>query len=504
MMSAIRKFTRITLSMIVLFLSFISVIETQRSGISGTGEILNGVPIYKINDNLLWHLASALIIILGMNILKILLDKGKRADIFVSKYLKLFQIFIAILSGIISLFILAGGIRTPVNDQIQVYGAAQLFNEGNYLNLSKGGYVNMYPQQLGYILYMQVILMIAGSLGFQAVQITNCIFIIGVVYAGCCLLNDLTEQAIPRILGSCFFLFLLPLQLMCSWVYGDIPFYFFMFLCLHNYILLHRTEKRRYFVAVIITASLCLLFRKHTLILLIAVAAVSVLLVIEKRKYIYLLTGVLSLVIPFGITSCIETYYAAVSGYEVDGGIPSIAWITMGTIEDGSKPGWFNNYSVPIYYATNCSRKLTSEIALERLETQLAYFAENPVYALSFYKRKLCTQWNDPYFNTEYMISVDAEQSPKGLSLILQENEESILFLLSCQQSIIYIGMLAYLIIASKKDEITDMLLHILILGGFAFSILWEANSRYVFSWYLIMLPMAAAGWYRLFCKLRG
>ncbi len=124
------------------------------------------------------------------------------------------------------------------------------------------------------------------------------------------------------------------------------------------------------------------------------------------------------------------------------------------------------------------------------------------VYALSFYKRKICTQWNDPYFNTEYMISVDADQPPKGLSWILQENEENILFLLSYQQSIIYIGMLAYLITASKKDELTDMLLHILILGGFAFSILWEANSRYVFSWYLIMLPMAAAGWYRLFCKL--
>lgn len=347
MMSVIRKSIRITLSIIVLFLSVISVVETQRGGIPGTGEILNGAPIYKINDNLLWHAASVLMIILSMNILKIFLDKSKRAGMFVSKYMKPFQIFIAILSGIISLLILAGGTRTPVDDQIQVYGAAQLFNEGNYFNLSKGGYVNMYPQQLGYILYMQLILMFAGSLGFQAIQIVNCIFITGVVYAGCCLLNDLTEEAIPRILGSFFFLSLLPLQFMCSWVYGDIPFYFFMFLCLHNSILLYRMEKKRYLVAVIITASLCLIFRKHALILLIAVALVSVVLTIEKRKLIYLLTGILSLVIPLGITSCIETYYSAVSGYEVDGGIPSIAWITMGTIENGSKPGWFNNYLNP-------------------------------------------------------------------------------------------------------------------------------------------------------------
>ncbi len=82
----------------------------------------------------------------------------------------------------------------------------------------------------------------------------------------------------------------------------------------------------------------------------------------------------LSLAIPLGITSCIETYYSAVSGYEVDGGIPSIAWITMGTIEDGSKPGWFNNYSVPLYYATNgCGRLVQAVLQIAGFITENRY-----------------------------------------------------------------------------------------------------------------------------------
>lgn len=485
------------LIIIFFFLSFISLMETQRYGKEEFGEITNGAPIYKITDNIFVHFIAIIFLLAILFLLKRFFDKKSAVAIFICNNIKLIQKVIAVLAGVLSFLIFLGGTRTPNADQIQVYSAAMLFNEGNYVNLTKGGYVNMYPQQLGYILYMQIILKLVGSFGFQAIQIINCFLIMGTVYCACLLLNDLTNQPTPRIMGSLLLLFLLPLQLLNSWVYGDIPSFFFMFLFLHNFILASRNGRKINIIATIVSATCCLIFRKHALILLVAVLLVSFVSFLEKRYKRYLLIGLLTCIIPICTVSLIEKYYSEVSGYEVDGGIPSIAWITMGTIEGESKPGWFNNFCVPLYYSTDCNQSLTTQLSVERLEQQLAYFKEHPIYALSFYKRKICTQWNDPFFNTNSLIRVD-DNTPSGLSSLLLKQENTTRMLLSLLQSIIYLGVLAYLVLVSYKGDFGETLPEMTILGGFLFSILWEANSRYVFPYYIIMFPLAAIGWYQL------
>lgn len=495
-----RCFLKGLLLIIMLFLSLISLFETQRSGKSALSEILNGAPVYKEYDNILLHVIAIALLVTFMYLLRYLYRKKNRVYKLLTTHIKWFQVGIACISSIISFMVFMGGMRTPVDDQIQVYSAAQLFNDGNFINLTKGGYVNMYPQQLGYILYMQIILRIASGLEFQAIQVLNCFFIAGTVYFACCFLNDLTEEFVPRVVGSLFFLFLLPLYLLVSWVYGDIPFYCFLFLFLHNFATACKTGNKVNSVLAIISAVFCLLFRKHALILLIAALMVSVFSFIEKREKQYLLIGILSFVLPCVAVLCVEKGYTIVSGYEIDGGIPSAAWITMGTIEDESKPGWFNNYSVPLYYSTGCNRELTSEFAMERLKTRFVYFVDNPGYTLSFYKRKICTQWNAPYFNTEYLLTTDEGYTPKGITLFLQEEEDAVRCFLSNFQSIIYLGMLSYVLLVSYKDDFIKTLPEMFILGGFFFSILWEANARYVFPYFLVMLPLAAVGWQYLLC----
>jgi hypothetical protein len=61
-------------------------------------------------------------------------------------------------------------------------------------------------------------------------------------------------------------------------------------------------------------------------------------------------------------------------------------------------------------------------------------------------------------------------------------------------QSFIYFCMLLYVLRGLKrKDRIETCMIPLSILGGALFSLLWEAKSRYMFPWYVMMLPCAAA-----------
>ena len=480
---------------ILLFLSAISIIETQRRGREAFSEIMNGAPIYKENDNVLIHIMAIILLIMLFLGIKSIVRKNAHISDFLSKYHKLIQVGIAVLTGVVSFLIFLGGTRTPIADQIQVYSAALYFNEDNYINLSKGGYVMMYPQQLGYILYMQLVLKLSGGqFGFQILQVINIFFIMGIVYFASCFIDDLTDDVVTRLLGSLLFLGLLPLQLLGTWVYGDIPFYFFLFLFLHYFSILDK-KKIKYAIISILAAIFCLIFRQHALIFLLAILLVSVVSYFECRNKWILFVGILSFILPLFVTAGIERMYSLKSGYEIEGGIPSVAWITMGTIEGDSKPGWFNNYCVPLFYANDCDRELTQEKALEQLKVQLSGFVKNPIGAVSFYKRKICTQWNAPYFNTEQLIEVDEGESIKGLSEFIAEHEENILVYLSILQSIVYLGTVLYFLKKSYKGKFAETLPEMFILGGFLFSIIWEANARYVFTYFLVMLPLAVVGW---------
>ena len=45
-----------------------------------------------------------------------------------------------------------------------------------------------------------------------------------------------------------------------------------------------------------------------------------------------------------------------------------------------------------------------------------------------------------------------------------------------------------------KREPLENEILLIVILGGILFHMLWEAKSRYVLPYFVMMLPMAAAG----------
>ena len=63
-------------------------------------------------------------------------------------------------------------------------------------------------------------------------------------------------------------------------------------------------------------------------------------------------------------------------------------------------------------------------------------------------------------------------------------------------QLIIYLGFLLYIVFSLlKKVPFINYLPLIYVIGGVLFSLLWEASSRYVFPYFVFMIPCAAYGW---------
>lgn len=118
--------------------------------------------------------------------------------------------------------------RIPVGDQAFIYGGASYFMEGMYSFLGKGGYCDMWPQQLGLIALIELLFRFVGPYNYFAFQqicvgMTVGIGIMGYLLVRC--LSDKTSVAVAYclLMAAC-----LPMIFYTGWVYGDIPSTFFM------------------------------------------------------------------------------------------------------------------------------------------------------------------------------------------------------------------------------------------------------------------------------------
>lgn len=490
---------------VLMFFSLLSFLTTQRMGVGARGEIENGCPIYWEWDNIFWHLVGiGLVILLIKGCCMWEEKKGGGAAEFRKREKRIFRVFAAILATTIALLIFAGGVRSPIDDQLQVYGAAMLFAKGIYANLIPGGYIEMYPQQLGYTMYLQLLFKILGRENFRDAQIINC-FIIGAIHYN---ISGLSEQMtdnrkILRLTEVLSILFL-PLFLLCCWVYGDLPFFLLELLAARC--LLHMSKEssingklRKYLLPceMVFFLSVALVLRKNAWIFILAVFVGLCFYAAGTKKKIFAVVAILSICIPAWVGGAVKTYYEQASGYEING-VPSMMWIAMGMTEGHSKPGWFFNYMVPIYYETECDQKKSEEAAVEQIKSRLAYFKENPLYAVSFYKRKIATQWNAPFWGTEKLLEADEGSPLTGISLYAFEAKENVRIFLSVWQNILYIGALLYCIYIGERKTVLENIGIIYFLGGFLFSILWEGNSRYVLPYVLVLIPYSAMGWVKV------
>ena len=69
---------------------------------------------------------------------------------------------------------------------------------------------------------------------------------------------------------------------------------------------------------------------------------------------------------------------------------------------------------------------------------------------------------------------------------------------------LIFLSTAAFCLLRRKKWDFAQAYFILNIFGGFLFHMIWEAQSRYVLGYFILMLPLAACGVSELFLRLSG
>ena len=313
----------------------------------------------------------------------------------------------------------------------------------------------------------------------------------------------------------------------------------------------------------ILFLTLSVMLRKNSLIPVIAVLLVLLFEALRPGRNGKMRLGLLIMAVCLAVTSVsvlplTQKIYEKKAGNTLSSGVTAMSYLAMGMQEASRGCGWYNGFNIDTYDTAGMDTAIANEISRLAIDERLTYFREHPGYTADFYLHKHLSQWADgTYASRQATLATYG-----GRSAFFKEVYEGSLsggYIEWCNawQNVLYLGVLVFCIDSLKKrrkskvvghmadqtaghtvgctadqtaghtagrtaDQMADQLgadrhdadrhgvdqLYvyvglIAVLGGFLFHTFWEANSRYIFSYSLLLMPYFGAGVYTGICRIR-
>ena len=202
--------------------------------------------------------------------------------------------------------------------------------------------------------------------------------------------------------------------------------------------------------------------------------------------------------------SIIYNYYEATSQKEIAPGVPKITWIAMGMQEGDREAGWWNRFNYDIMPEEDFDAERITEISKDSIKQRLTVFRNNPRYAFDFYERKYENQFIEPSFQsllvTAPQRNFDNETTLEKVKdffikqIYFNETHHVLMFIMKVFQVFVYSFSFVFAINIFRKKEEVLTIIPVAFVGGTLFHMIWEAKSRYVFPYFVFLIPIAAYG----------
>ena len=279
----------------------------------------------------------------------------------------------------------------------------------------------------------------------------------------------------------------------------------------------------------ILFLTLSVMLRKNSLIPVIAVLLVLLFEALRPGQNGKMRLGLLIMAVCLAVTSVsvlplTQKIYEKKAGNTLSSGVTAMSYLAMGMQEASRGCGWYNGFNIDTYDTAGMDTAIANEISRLAIDERLTYFREHPGYTADFYLHKHLSQWADgTYASRQATLATYG-----GRSAFFKEVYEGSLsggYIEWCNawQNVLYLGVLVFCIDSLKKRRKSKVVGHmadqtagqhgadrlyiyvglIAVLGGFLFHIFWEANSRYIFSYSLLLMPYCGAGVYTGICRIR-
>ncbi len=393
-------------------------------------------------------------------------------------------------------------VRAPiVGDQVHVNSMGQLFyrgydeeiiNSDTYAGIPLGEYIQAYNQQIPQAFLYSLFFRLIHIDEFGTPRALNVIAIIIILVAIYKIGNMISKNhKINKVRLMVLFLTFLSLPMLSTFVYGDIPSLAFALLSVYYMMKFVDYNKLKYFTLATIFSMIAYMFRMNSLIFVIATVIYLLFNLFTKitsktvkENIINALLIVIFIVVSIVPAQIVNDYY--INKYNLDKSkeYPNISYILMGMSESWRGNGWYNeDIGEPALKNPESSK----EEYAEKIKDRLTYFSQNMGYTFRFYTMKLASMWSENTYSA-VRLNLLHESEDDYLNVI----KEPLTFYQKALLILMCVCLIIVLIQNRKNLSVNVIYLLLIFMGGFAFHIIWEAKSRYIIPYIVVLIPIAS------------
>ncbi len=419
----------------------------------------------------------------------------------------------AALGGVLILF----SKTVPAADAMSVYAIAESLAAGDTSVIHPtDSYLSYYPQQIGLTAFFELLIRLWNLL---PLDLPAYHMIKGIYVLLACAVILLQYRTVHLLFqnerADCIYLLLaganMPLIMYTSFVYGEIPSFAALsggIYLLLKFLLQGKPDPKRLICGAgsLFFLTLSVFLRKNSLVLIIAILLVVLFQWLKEKRHSLLLFALLCAFCSLTVLPATQKLYERRADSTLKSGVPAMSYFAMGMQESSRGKGWYNGFNFNTYQETGMDTKKTAAVSKAAIEERLSYFKEHPGYAADFYLHKYLEQWADgTYACRQATLATFGGRQPFFDSLYAGSGSRYFIGYCNGYQNVIYLGCFLFFLIplipgagsdGSRKTnrEFPVYLGLIGAFGGFLFHMIWEANSRYIFLYGLLLLPYAAQG----------
>ena len=412
---------------------------------------------------------------------------------------RLFRVFSAgyLAAGVYLIFSITPVIRA---DPSWTFNAAMQFLYRRFEEFSEGGYLYTYPQQVGLMLYeLPFCFFFDNARPLFFANLAEILVINWHTWQISRMLFQDNHRVNLLTIGLSFLF--LPQFFFLAFAYNTIPG---LTLFVMGWYWLLRWEQRpeKWGFSVLGAALLgaAVLLRSNYLIGVAAISLWELTMFFKTGQKGRLAVILAAIAFSVGFSSLSKILVSSITGATLDGGIPSVLWIAMGTDPENvySGPGWYNDYCLDTYFSVDCNGAIASQLGREKILENLTYFLNNPYDALEFFKNKFASTWCEPTFQSiwcgpltqlgqeVYTFCTTSLYDMGAVYSAVYRLCKGVLMVLS-------VSAAGFCLVRRKDFPVYGMPL-IFLTGGVLFHLMWETKSQYVYPYIFMLIPLSAAG----------
>ena len=389
----------------------------------------------------------------------------------------------------------------PKGDQLNTTAGAMYFLQGNYTMFDPLGYIGICPHQKGLLFLYEICFRLFGEMNYTPIRIITVFMNAITIYLGYRLIKELGGSEFSGVLYTVLMFFFVPYFALIPYAYGDLPSIFGIMVLMRFFTAYYYRGGIINILMSVAGALFAVLNRSAAWIAIFALIITAVFLSIKKNKMYPLACALFIAIVSYLALTAVNIRYEKITGYDRHTGSPVTAYIAMGMQYSEGAPGVYNRYHQIVYEMYNGDRALASAEAKMYIRARLAEFKADPEMGYNFYKEKILFQWNDPFFEwNTHMHSFETHIEPTGFydSVYKGKIHDYLFRFMNRYQAFIYLLCLIaavrglVMILKDDKGNFFSWFFHIYFVGGFLFSLIWEAKARYSLPYFVFLILVAS------------